>query len=88
MSDQTNLTNEDLAKAAIVEFLRVYKKILVGTDNTTDDYLTLINGGVIGGESTLGFLALKAKIYGYLNLTSDNNSVALNYIQIYNNNLS
>jgi hypothetical protein len=87
MSGQTNSTTEDLAKADIIDFLRVYRNAVLGT-NTTDDYLILIKGGVIKGQSTIGFLALKAKLYGLMNLNSDNNSVALNYIQNYNNNLS
>lgn len=87
MSSQTNTTTEDIAKADIIEFLKVYRNAVIGT-NTINDYLVLINGGVIRGESTIGFLALKAKIYSAMKLTTDNNSVALNYIQNYQNNLS
>jgi hypothetical protein len=87
MSSQTNLTTEDIAKADIIEFLQIYRNAVVGV-NTIDDYLVLINGGVINGKSTIGFLALKSKIMKYMNLDSDNNSIALNYIQNYQNNLS
>ena len=87
MSSQTNTTTEDVAKNDIIDFLKVYRNAVVGA-NSIDDYLVLINGGVIRGESTIGFLALKAKIYSLMKLTSDNNSVALNYIQNYKNNLS
>jgi len=87
MSSQTNSTTEDLAKEDIINFLRVYRNAVLGT-NTTADYLILINGGVIKGNSTIGFLPLKAKIYDLMSKKSDNNSVALNYIQNYNNNLS
>lgn len=87
MSSQTNATTEDMAKQDIIDFLKVYRNAVVGA-NSVNDYLTLINGGVIKGQSTIGFLALKAKIYSLMKLTSDNNSVALNYIQNYQNNLS
>lgn len=87
MSSQTNLTTEDIAKADIIDFLRVYRNAVVGA-NTLDDYLVLINGGVVKGQSTIGFLALKSKIMSSMKLSSDNNSVALNYINNYQNNLS
>jgi|LauGreDrversion4_2_1035121.scaffolds.fasta_scaffold536963_2 hypothetical protein len=87
MSDQTNATTEDIAKKDINDFLKVYRNALTGT-NSIDDYLILINGGVIKGQSTMGFLALKAKIHNLMKLTSDNNSIALNYIQNYQNNIS
>ena len=80
MSSQTNSTTEDLAKEDIINFLQVYRYAVLGT-NTTADYLILINGGVIKGNSTIGFLALKAKIYDLMSKKTDNNSVALNYIQ-------
>ena len=84
MSNQT-ITTEDLAKAEIINFLRVYRKVSLET-NVYEDYMVLLNGGVIKGESTIGFLELKKKIMGYMNLNSDNSSVALEYIQNYNNN--
>ncbi len=87
MSDQTSATTEDIAKQDINDFLKVYRNAVTGA-NSIDDYLILINGGVIKGQSTIGFLALKRKIYNLMKLTSDNNSVALNYIQNYQNNLS
>lgn len=87
MSNQTNFTTEDVAKAEIIKFLQVYRTAVVGA-NTIEDYLTLINGGVVKGQSTIGFLALKTKIYSLMQLNSDNNCVALNYIENYKNNLS
>ncbi len=87
MSSQTNLTTEDIAKSDIIEFLKVYRNAVIGT-NSPEDYLTLINGGVVKGQSTIGFLELKRKVMALMNLQSDNNSVALNYIQNYKNNLS
>jgi hypothetical protein len=87
MSGQTNFTTEDLAKQAIINYLKVYRNVVVN-DNIIEDYYVLINGGVIKGQTTSGFLALKRQVLGLMNLTSDNNSVALNYIQNYKNNLS
>ena len=91
-SNQTNYTKEDDAKDQIIEFLRIYKSIVVKTNentepNTNETYLTLINGGTVNGIKTIGFLQLKANILRLLNLSIDNNnnSVALNYIQ---NNIS
>ncbi len=86
MSSQTNFTTEDLAKQAIIDYLKVYRNAVVG-DNTIEDYYVLINGGVIRGQSTIGFLALKKQVLSLMNLTTDDNSVALNYIQNYKNNL-
>jgi len=90
MSDQTTTTTkttEDLAKDAINDFLRVYRTVVFQKDpNTLNDYEILLNGGTIKGQSTEGFLSLKNKIRGYMKLGSDNTSVALEYIQNYNNN--
>jgi len=83
----TTRTTEDLAKADIIEFLRVYRTVVFQKEpNTLSDYEILLNGGAIRGQKTEGFLALKNKIRGYMNLGRDNTSVTLEYIQNYNNN--
>jgi hypothetical protein len=87
MSNQTNFTTEDLVKQIIIDYLKVYRNTVVG-NNTIDDYNVLINGGVIRGQSTIGFIALKRQVLALMKLTTDNNSIALNYIQNYKNNLS
>ena len=86
MADQTNYTLEDVAKKLIIDYLNVYRSTVVG-QNTTEDFLTLINGGVIRGQSTIGFLELKRQILLLMDVPNDNNSVALNYIQNTTNNL-
>lgn len=92
-TDQTNYTTEDDAKAQIIEFLQIYKRVVVNNTepNTADNYLTLINGGTVKGiKITNGFLALKINILKLMNLSTENNnnSVALTYITSNINNIS
>jgi hypothetical protein len=86
MSSQTSTeTTEDTAKQLINEFITFYKTEFGGSNNI-NDYLTLLNGGVINGNSTIGFLKLKRDILKLMDQTSNEESEALKYIQAYQNN--
>jgi hypothetical protein len=86
MSSQTSTeTTEDTAKQLINEFITFYKTEFGGSNNI-NNYLTLLNGGVINGNSTIGFLKLKRDILKLMDQTSNEESEALKYIQAYQNN--
>ncbi len=86
MSAQTPVeTTEDTAKQLINNFMTFYKSEFGGSNNI-NDYLTLINGGVINGNSTIGFLKLKRDILKLMDQISNEESEALKYILAYQNN--
>lgn len=86
MSDQTSTeTTEDTAKQLVNDFISFYKSEFGGSNNI-NDYLTLINGGVVNGKQTIGFLKLKRDIMKLMDQTSNEESEALKYIQAYQNN--
>lgn len=86
MSAQTPVeTTEDTAKQLINNFIAFYKSEFGGSNNI-NDYLTLINGGVINGNSTIGFLKLKRDILKLMDQISNEESEALKYILAYQNN--
>ena len=91
MSTQTPNTTEEIVKSQINDFINTYTTIFANTNTSTnklapDDYLTLINGGIINGTQTQGFLALKAFVLKQLKVDNDNISLTLNYVQNYKNN--
>lgn len=78
INNEVTLSTEDIVKYEIFKFLNVIKEYKFASE---DDYITLINGGMIDNKHIDGFLKLKENIYNLINKQIDCNSVTMKYIQ-------
>lgn len=79
-----NKTNpENIIKHEISNFLKIYKECNI---ESIDDFLAIINGGVIDGVTVDGFINLKVKILTLLKEPINRKCITLINIESYINN--
>ena len=82
----SNITEESI-KTDILIFLNTLNKTISLMPSSTTvlqnniNYLNILNGGIINGITTFGFIELKKKILSFTNQPPNNSSMALTYIK-------
>ena len=73
-------SNEDKIKIEIKNFINILKTV---NPNVKTDYINLINGGIVNGQFTKGFINMKINILALMQQPTDSTCKALDYINNY-----
>ncbi len=85
--NQTDFSNEDIIKKKITEFLTAYKAATT-ISSSQADYEKVLTGGVLNGQTLVGFIPLKQQVLQLMKQAPDTSCVTQDYINNQKNNIS